>query len=290
MINNKKIENVYEGYVFYIDLLGTSYLSSQIDGNKIISEKIRKFHNIINSINSKSLLQHSLSDSVFLYSKSDSIDCFFIVSNIFRKLIENGILCRAGCSYGKYSILRTEINENNLIGDTVSKAVGLEKVGKGHRIFIDKIVSANIKNKLSNNISMLKGCNLVTEYTNINYETFYTFNWVFICDKYCLLEKNVYIFENNIFSMSNDIVDKINQSNTTIKSYLTEFHFEKNIFRDYLEKEDNNQEDSKKYKSNPQIDITLSYMQVEEEKGKDLSNVIKTKNNAEGVPENDILQ
>ena len=115
-----------KGYVFYLDLLGISHISRIPD----IKKKILKFHSIINENikEIKNLEYHLLSDSVFLYTYDNDISSFFVVANIFRDLIKDGILCCAGCDYDEFGTLNTVLYRKKYLGRSCSKICRIRKI------------------------------------------------------------------------------------------------------------------------------------------------------------------
>lgn len=213
-----------KGYVCYIDILGMSYFTSNKDkyGNPYdVADFIKKFHCIIcDNINGSNIKHVVLSDSVFLYIESlenkilekdagkELLEYFCTIAKIFRGLIKNGILIRAGCSFGEYEITKTNLNEKNIHGEAVTSAVKLEETGKGSRIFIDKNIYEKIE--LINEIPYLfKKC------IDKNYEEIYWFQWLVILDDYISLNSYDLNNKHNLES-----IKKVLEENTEISNLL----------------------------------------------------------------------
>lgn len=130
-----------KGTVCFIDLLGFSQLTANPDiknNQEIISRYIKNLHKYIyQAIEQTNIKYCILSDSVFLYVEKEIDVLLFALAKIFRNCINSGVLLRAGMSYGEYNFIKTDIETNNIYGIAVTKAVSLEKKGKGCRIFID---------------------------------------------------------------------------------------------------------------------------------------------------------
>lgn len=247
----------YESYIFYIDLLGISYISKEKPEE--LTRIIEIFHKILNLYleNNKSLKYIVISDSVFLYieskSETDIVNSFITVSNIFRALLKKHILCRAGCSYGKFIILESKLAKYNIYGLPVSEAVKLEGIGKGHRIFISETVYNNILTTLDNiNINIDIGTsikqfvekynsiNIVSKYTSyINYTNIYILDWMYIYKMLFYRNGNIIIIENNnknILTMKK----KLNEDNIKIKSIIDNennfklYNIENNNFKEHI--------------------------------------------------------
>ncbi|MDR1949832.1 MAG: hypothetical protein LBQ38_10610, partial [Spirochaetaceae bacterium] len=147
------------GTVCYIDLLGFSFLTANPDKNKyqkIILRYIKGLHKYISQAIEKTNIKYCiLSDSVFLYAENDVDTLLYVLTRIFRNCISMGVLLRAGLAYGEYSFIKTKMDSNTIFGAAVTKAVALEKKGKGCRIFIDVDLPAkSTLIKVSSNIFM----------------------------------------------------------------------------------------------------------------------------------------
>jgi len=131
-----------EGTVCFIDLLGFSQLTANPDiknNQEIICRYIKNLHKYIYQATVQTNIKYCiLSDSVFLYVEKEIAVLLFALAKIFRNCINSGVLLRAGMSYGEYNFIKTNIETNNIYGIAVTKAVSLEKKGKGCRIFIDE--------------------------------------------------------------------------------------------------------------------------------------------------------
>ena len=199
-----------------------------------------------------------ISDSVFLYieskSKTNIVNSFITVSNIFRALLKKHILCRAGCSYGKFIILKSKLTKYDIFGLPVSEAVKLEGTGKGHRIFISETVYNNILNVLDNiNINIdidiginikqfvekYNSINIVSKYTSyINYTNIYILDWMYTYKMLFYRNGNIVIIKNNnnILSMKKIL----NEDNIKIKSIIDNennfklYNIENNNFKEHI--------------------------------------------------------
>jgi len=171
------------GSVCYIDLLGFSYLTdrSYDDNNKIIINKyVSCLHNIIYKAISGTKINFSvISDAVFLYSENECDQLVLALPRIFRHCIAGGILLRAGLSYGEYSITGTELSENNIYGEAVTRAVKLEKNGKGCRIFIDQNIPSRCSRVFPYNPEVFKPYRNYVDYSYID-----VFEWPLIFENY----------------------------------------------------------------------------------------------------------
>jgi len=171
------------GSVCYIDLLGFSYLTDHSDDVKIktiINRYITNLHNIIYKAICRTNISYSIiSDAVFLYSENECNQLIFALPKIFRQCITNGILLRAGLSYGEYIVTTTKLSKKNIYGEAVTRAVKLEKNGKGCRIFIDQEIPSQCSNIFPNNADIFK------PYRNyVNYSYIDVFEWPLIYEKY----------------------------------------------------------------------------------------------------------
>jgi len=171
------------GSVCYIDLLGFSYLTDHSDDVKnktIINRYISCLHDIIcKAINGTNISYSIISDAVFLYSENECDQLIFALPKIFRQCITNGILLRAGLSYGEYTVTTTALSDNNIYGEAVTRAVKLEKNGKGCRIFIDQEIPSQCSNIFPYNSDIFK------PYRNyVNYSYIDVFEWPLIYEKY----------------------------------------------------------------------------------------------------------
>lgn len=247
-----------EGYIFYLDLLAASYLS--IKNPDRLKSNILRFHHIVYSHIKKYKFIKCIiiSDSVFLYTTNNNVSSFFVVANIFRTLLRMGILCRAGCDYGKFEILPTKLHEYNILGEPVSTAVEMEKVGKGHRIFISENAYNNFNNCFNSFIKdiriidIMKSNCLVTKNTNyLNYNYIYTFNWLYVKrDTFFNNGFFYYIFNyDNIINMKNYTI--ITEDNNNIRAFICE----KNNMIDYIEDGINEQIEATKKYINEYFDI-----------------------------------
>jgi hypothetical protein len=173
-----------KGYVCYIDLLGFSFLttSPEIKNNqKIIHRYIKNLHKYCSQAIENTVINHCiLSDSVFLFIENGLYILLLALARIFRNCISSGVLLRAGLTYGEYNYIKTEMDSKNIFGEAVTRAVSLEKIGKGCRIFIDDDL-------LKNDDLMNYNHNIIfREYKNyIDYSTINVFEWPVCYKDYC---------------------------------------------------------------------------------------------------------
>ena len=243
----------YEGYIFYIDLLGISYLSKEKP--KKLRKIIEVFHQTLYFYlkKNKNLKCIVISDSVFLYIesklKTEIINSFITVSNIFRALLKRHILCRAGCSYGKFIVLKSKVYEYNILGSPVTEAVKLEGIGKGHRIFINETVYNNILTVLGNInregigieqfVEKYKSINIVSKYTSyINYTNIYILDWMYTHKMLFYRNGNVVIIKNNRYFLSMRKI--LNEDNIKIRYIIDNennfelYDIENNNFKEHI--------------------------------------------------------
>ena len=200
------------GCICYLDLLGMSYFT-KVEEDSFTMDYIEKlivdYHVVIeNNINENIDIKYTvISDSVFLYleckeSEYEKILLFLItISSIFRDLIKKEILIRAGISFGNFYMKNTKLNDKNIYGEAVTKAVNLESTGKGARIFANsKLI--DIFNSPTNNLFYLK--NLFEEYNSINYENTFAFNWSLIFNK-----KIIFLNNNEVLFYNNNGIEKL---------------------------------------------------------------------------------
>ncbi|MFP3041057.1 hypothetical protein LQZ19_04445 [Treponema primitia] len=182
------------GTVCYIDLLGFSFLTANPDKGKyqkIIYRYIKNLHKYISQAIEKTNIRYCiLSDSVFLYVEKDVDILLYALTRIFRNCISSGVLLRAGLAYGEYNFIETKIDSNNIFGVAVTKAVSLEKKGKGCRIFIDADLPS--KSALIN----LDPKIFIPYINHVDYSAIDIFEWPLFYKDYCF--------------RSNDIVSKHN--------------------------------------------------------------------------------
>jgi hypothetical protein len=171
------------GPVCYIDLLGFSYLtdhSDDINIKAIIERYISHLHyNIYKAIEGTNINVSVISDAVFLYTENECDQLIFSLPQIFRQCITCGILLRAGLSYGEFSITTTNLSVNNIYGEAVTRAVKLEKSGKGCRIFMDQNIPAKCSNIFSYNQEIFKQYRNYADYSYID-----VFEWPLIYENY----------------------------------------------------------------------------------------------------------
>lgn len=179
---HKKGKEMKTGAVCYVDLLGFSYLTRNVNNKKnelIIRRCIKNFHNAVYEALKKTKIQYvTLSDSIFLYTDDEVDNLLFSLSQIFRTCIMKGVLLRGGMAYGEYDVLHTKLLGNNISGSAVTKAVEYEKRGKGCRIFTDSNFPINCE-------LFEKSSLLFTPYTNFSdYSVLDIVEWPLINKKY----------------------------------------------------------------------------------------------------------
>jgi hypothetical protein len=171
------------GPVCYIDLLGFSYLTDRSDDiniKAIIERYVSYLHNIIYKVIEGTNINVSvISDAVFLYTENKCDQLIFSLPQIFRQCITNGILLRAGLSYGEFSITTTELSANNIYGEAVTRAVKLEKSGKGCRIFMDQNIPVQCSDIFLFNQEIFKQYRNYADYSYID-----VFEWPLIYGNY----------------------------------------------------------------------------------------------------------
>ena len=137
-------------------------------------------HNIIyKAIQGTNINVSVISDAVFLYTENKCDQLIFSLPQIFRQCITNGVLLRAGLSYGEYTITTTELSVNNIYGEAVTRAVKLEKSGKGCRIFMDQNIPAQCSNIFTYNSEIFKQYRNYADYSYID-----VFEWPLIYGHY----------------------------------------------------------------------------------------------------------
>lgn len=156
----------YKGVVFYVDILGIGFLTSghatlsiedytdcgiKIDENHnhhyFSAKLLINFRKILNNIRKKNkkISVAQLSDSAFIWGES-ILDVLDAGRRCMWDCVEAGILCRGGTSYGQIiepDNVNTSIGRF-VLGEAVTKAVNLEKAGKGCRIFADDEIAFQV--------------------------------------------------------------------------------------------------------------------------------------------------
>lgn len=218
------------GYVCYIDILGMTHLTRKMEESpekvNICNNLISKLHEIIaKNIKDTTIGASVLSDSVFLYlpesrKKGDTkiLNYLLCIAKIFRESAAKEIFIRAGLAKGMYYKLQTDLNIANIYGPAVSDAVGLERSGKGFRIFI----SNSIKNEFFDSLYMK---HLFGEY--MDYKDYVscicTFHWPLILDGHTLNIDNNNSEIDNVVTMKPDTIpilykdSRLEQSNKWYK-------------------------------------------------------------------------
>ena len=148
----------YEGAVLFVDILGTGELTSgesieitQADycaigqtsqashsNQTFCAVLLSLFRRHLKSIRQPGLRMAQLSDCAFIWSKNPNL-VLTAASRLMWKSVTSGLLCRGGLSFGEI----VEPNKTDrqighfVCGDAVTRAVQLERHGKGARIFAD---------------------------------------------------------------------------------------------------------------------------------------------------------
>ena len=165
------------GTVCYIDLLGFSYLTANPEIKKrqgIASRYVKNLHKYIKQSTENTNIKYCiLSDSVFLFVENELDIMLFALTRIFRNCICAGVLLRAGIAFGEYNFIKTDIETKNIFGAAVTKAVSMEKLGKGCRIFVH--------DELPNKSTLLSfNPNIFVPYKNYyDYSELDVFEWPF---------------------------------------------------------------------------------------------------------------
>lgn len=189
--------------VMFVDLLGMGWLttvrSNNCSENKIdescyqewsikkskdqtpqmlaarVLVQFRKNLNIIKEKHPIKIAQ--LSDGAFLWS--DNLKGFIVACHdLMLKNIETGIFCRGGMAYGEVIASNDPLSIGDFIlGDAVTKAVKVEGVGKGARIFMDESIIEQMNSKF-NDILVNSQFDIISPITNqLTGDTFDEFRW-----------------------------------------------------------------------------------------------------------------
>lgn len=159
----------YQGAVFFVDILGIGaltrgtvvLLSEDYEAHGIKSSKNKnehffsaklliKFRKILNNLKkNKDVKVAQLSDCAFIWSEK-TIPLIDAAVECMWELIEVGIFCRGGIAYG--NIVEPDHVNSRLgefiLGEAATKAVDLERAGKGCRIFSDVELPSEISGKI----------------------------------------------------------------------------------------------------------------------------------------------
>jgi len=148
-----------EGAVFFVDILGmTALTNNKIDLSKedyspwldqyhldytnqfLAASILAQFRKILIELEKifKNVTISQLSDCAFIWSDNIA-DIVLFASNFMTKAVRNGLLCRAGLTYGEI----IETNQNHkfgrfIVGKAVTDAAKLEGIAKGARVLIDE--------------------------------------------------------------------------------------------------------------------------------------------------------
>lgn len=156
---------IYKGAVLFIDILGVGALTKSKKDDVTVedfaafgstrTEDLRnqvfcavllsRFRRNLRSCRMRNVRIAQLSDCAFVWSKHpDGIVEF--ARMIFWKNLKSGLLCRAGLTYGEIvepDKIGVKIGDF-VCGEAVSRAVELEEIGKGARIFIDREIGGRV--------------------------------------------------------------------------------------------------------------------------------------------------
>lgn len=152
----------YQGAVFFVDMLGVGALtqnqvtlcendchawgmsaSSTPSANLFCGQLLTEFRSCLAAIQAshKQVKIAQLSDCAYIWSE-DVLAVLDAARAFMWNSVSAGLLSRGGVSYGEI----VEPNKINraigqfILGSAVTRAVGLEKAGKGSRIFIDNVI------------------------------------------------------------------------------------------------------------------------------------------------------
>ncbi|QBF24411.1 hypothetical protein EXN22_01465 [Pseudomonas tructae] len=154
--------NQYQGAVFFVDMLGVGALTqNQValtendfsawgmnhspppSANLFCGQLLSSFRSCLAAISSshKEVKIAQLSDCAYIWS--ENVDAVLEAAREFMwKSVSSGLLSRGGISYGEI-VEPTKINRTIgqfILGGAVTRAVGLEKAGKGCRVFVDDLI------------------------------------------------------------------------------------------------------------------------------------------------------
>lgn len=150
----------YKGAVFFVDLLGTGALTqkkvqlkpvdyeawglgkrSEVNEHVFCAKLLMKFRSCLTKIHDRhdKVKVAQLSDCAFIWSE-DVAEVVKTAQEMMWAFVKSGLLCRGGIAYGE--IVEPDKVKHSLgqfvLGEAVSKAVGLEGAGKGCRVFCDE--------------------------------------------------------------------------------------------------------------------------------------------------------
>jgi len=158
----------YKGAVFFVDILGIGSLtrghiklssddyeshgikSTRHQNTHFFSAKLLiKFRKVLIELKkNKNVQVAQLSDCAFIWSEKP-IPLIDVAIECMWELTKSGILCRGGIAYG--DIVEPDQVNNRLgkflLGEAATKAVDLERSGKGCRIFSDEALPSKISGK-----------------------------------------------------------------------------------------------------------------------------------------------
>lgn len=159
----------YKGAVFFIDLLGTGALTqkkvkltaqdyeawslkSEANANEHLfcATLLVKFRTCLAEVHERhpAVKVAQLSDCAFIWSK-DVTEVLETAQEMMWAFVRAGLFCRGGIAYGE--IIEPEKVRKTLgqfvLGEAVSRAVGLEGAGKGCRVFSDDSLPSHIFGK-----------------------------------------------------------------------------------------------------------------------------------------------
>ena len=154
--------NQYQGAVFFIDMLGVGALtqsqvilgttdllawgmppSQPISANLFCGKLLTAFRSCLAavSVSHRKVKVAQLSDCAYIWSE-DVIAVLDAARAFMWRSVSSGLLSRGGISFGEI-VEPDRINRTIgqfILGGAVTRAVGLEKSGKGCRIFIDDVI------------------------------------------------------------------------------------------------------------------------------------------------------
>lgn len=150
----------YKGAVFFVDLLGTGALTQkkvqlspedynawglgkrpEVSEHIFCAKLLMTFRSCLSKIHRRhdKVKVAQLSDCAFIWSE-DVTEVVETAQDMMWAFVKSGLLCRGGIAYGE--IVEPDKVKHSLgqfvLGEAVSKAVGLEGAGKGCRIFCDE--------------------------------------------------------------------------------------------------------------------------------------------------------
>lgn len=162
-----------------VPLSGDDFISRKIADREDQNEHVFSalllivFRKILNGIRvqHKSVKVAQLSDCAFIWSE-DPKQVLNAAIRCMWNTVRNGILCRGGISYG--NIIEPNLINNRIgkfiLGEAVTKAVDMERAGKGCRIFSDVELPTEMSGKIHPKYDAFVGlknptdCSIVDEF------------------------------------------------------------------------------------------------------------------------------